>query len=99
MGDTFSGFKSFAILAVANFANINSNDEYFCPVGYSAYTDPDFSVSVHCQVKATYRLSHPQFHDHRLPSYNDASRTLQDLSVGPQRPDSRYSQQTSPFCL
>ena len=33
MGHTFSGFKSFAILAVANFANINSN-EYFCPVGY-----------------------------------------------------------------
>ena len=31
-GDTFGGFKSFAILAVANFANINSN-EYFCPVG------------------------------------------------------------------
>ena len=30
---SFSGFKSFAILAVANFANINSN-EYFCPVGY-----------------------------------------------------------------
>ena len=29
----FSGFKYFAILAVANFANINSN-EYFCPVGY-----------------------------------------------------------------
>ena len=29
----FSGFKYFAILAVANFANINFN-EYFCPVGY-----------------------------------------------------------------
>ena len=29
----FGGFKSFAILAVATFVNINSN-EYFCPVGY-----------------------------------------------------------------
>ena len=28
----FSGLKYFAILAVANFANINSN-ECFCPVG------------------------------------------------------------------
>ena len=34
MGDTFSVFKSFATLAVANFANINSN-EYFCPVRYT----------------------------------------------------------------
>ena len=33
MGLNFNGFKSFAILAVPNFANINSN-EYFCPVGY-----------------------------------------------------------------
>mgnify|MGYP001791861721 CR=1 FL=1 len=32
--EIFSGFKSFAILVIANFANINSN-EYFCPVGYS----------------------------------------------------------------
>ena len=32
MGDTFSGFKFFAILEVANFVNINSN-ECFCPVG------------------------------------------------------------------
>ena len=30
---SFSGFRFFAVLAVANFANINSN-EYFCPVGY-----------------------------------------------------------------
>ena len=29
----FSGFKSSAILTVANFENIDS-DEYFCPVGY-----------------------------------------------------------------
>ena len=35
-GIYFGGFKSFAILAVANFANINSN-EYFCPVGYLEY--------------------------------------------------------------
>ena len=31
---SFSGFKFFAILAVKNFANINSNEQ-FCPVGYS----------------------------------------------------------------
>ena len=31
---TFSGIKSFAISAVANIANIYSN-EYFCPVGYT----------------------------------------------------------------
>ena len=33
--ETFSGCKSFAILAVTNFADINSN-EYFCPVEYVA---------------------------------------------------------------
>ena len=32
VGKYFSGFKSFAILAVGNFANINSS-EYYRPVG------------------------------------------------------------------
>ena len=45
----FSGFKSFAILTVANFANINSN-KYFCPVGYAVSDKLGnlFVFYVHC---------------------------------------------------
>ena len=37
---TFSGFNILRFLAVANFANINS-DETFCPVGYSLVIIPN----------------------------------------------------------
>ena len=50
MEDIFCGFKSFAVLAVANFANINSN-EYFRLEGYAIGVSSEFDFHAYLSIR------------------------------------------------